>query len=1781
METPRLALQPSRVPDLLLIGGLAAALVHAAMARYAVGMARPAATLVEIGTTLLVAGPAAYWRTVIAPRRPADGVSRHAVRGALLKAGVAQIGGLLITLGALNWQTDTIESAAELRFARAVERVHSEVERRLVMPLSGLHALKGAYAVDHDFNRRTFHAAVEARDVSKEFPGVRGLGFLRLVRGAGGLPDGYRVAYVEPDTAPLTTLGPDLVAQPSARDAIALAIGSGNGSAALSGPVTLPAPQTDGHGLLYLLPVYAPESPRPGKAQGAAGPTPRLGGLLCAQVAVAPLMKGIADEADGLLAVELIDTATRTSLFDSGPVESADAMSVSPRRVGRLTIAGRDIEVRLRTTPVFVASIDRRAVVFTGVGGVLMTLLMTVSVWLLAAGKSRAEHLARGMTAELDRLARVARHTSNAVTMSDAQRHIIWVNEGFTRLTGYALDEAIGHTPRELLGSENADPGARRALSQALKDGTGCRVEILSRSKHGHEFWVCTEVEPIRDAAGVLTGYIEVGSDITEQKRVQFALEAALRETDALLRTINDHSIVSIADRAGTIVHANDAFCAISGYAREELLGRDHNIVNSGFHPPSFWREMWRAIGQGEPWRGVICNRSKSGAIYWVDSMIAPVRGADGRIEKYVSIRHDVTADRLARQNLVAVTDRLRAAIEGSSDGIWDWTDMRSDARWFSPRCFTILGYEPGELPEDVETFNRLLHPDFVDDWRRGVELALADDTPFQLEYQLRHKSGEYRWVRTHGKVYRDAEGRAIRMAGSLQDIHEHVVSQQELLRELARRRQVEEALRASQSFLDRTGRVGGVGGWEVDLRSSAVTWSQQTRVIHEVDGDYLPTLDRALGFYARDARPQIEAAMARAEHHGTPWDLELPFITARGRPIWVRVVGEVEFDGDRPVRLLCATQDVTARRALKERLRQSNALLSGVLENLPCGVLVVDADSRVILHNTQFRHLMDLSNERIATPGFDCLEIIRGGTSSHGAAGAPDHPQIRNGRPGRFEQERPNGVVIEVVCAPLPSGGLIATFTDISERKRAEASALQSEALMRGAIEAVNEAFVVYGPDDRLVFCNDKFRAIAGQSGVDVVPGATFEEMIRAGVQAGNFPEAAGRVDEWVAERLAIHRAGYEPIVEALSDGRWMRVADRRMPDGHVVGFRIDITDLMQAKQAAEAASQAKSQFVANVSHEIRTPLNGILGMLTLLQRTPLTREQRDYADKTQRAARSLLALLNDVLTFSKAEAGKTVIDPKAFSVAAVVDEVADLLRAGLGEKPVTLRVELDPALPPAVWGDDLRLRQVLGNLGGNATKFTEVGEVALQVSVQQAGPRSVLLRFAVCDTGVGIAPEHQVKIFEGFSQAETSTTRRFGGTGLGLAISQHLVCMMGGEIRLDSVLGLGSRFWFELQLPLADLNRPTLPADEPVSMRRLLGMRVLVVEDNAINQQIARELLEAEGALVTMAHNGQCGVDAVIAANGAFDVVLMDIQMPVMDGVTATARIRERYDRERLPVIAVTANVMEAERAACSAAGMNDHVGKPYDLRELMSALLRHGKQAPAMRADARSDVAAHLSEAAQTLARHAGAAVGHAVDRLGGRIDIYERALASFEAEVADLPGTLETLVSQGEHTAAQRLLHTIRGTATALGLSGLAAVAMDNEARLGAPAGADAGVQAMATAAAAACIDIRRLLAMLGDEAGDRTAVLPATESAMSPGRLAELLARLEAADMGAFDLIDDITPPSAPALRASWQSLLAAIDALEFEAAASQCRALMAASACLSSGTSTSTCNEIP
>ena len=473
---------------------------------------------------------------------------------------------------------------------------------------------------------------------------------------------------------------------------------------------------------------------------------------------------------------------------------------------------------------------------------------------------------------------------------------------------------------------------------------------------------------------------------------------------------------------------------------------------------------------------------------------------------------------------------------------------------------------------------------------------------------------------------------------------------------------------------------------------------------------------------------------------------------------------------------------------------------------------------------------------------------------------------------------------------------------------------------------------------------------------------------------------------------------------------------------------------ELREATEAAESANAAKSEFLAHMSHEIRTPMNAVLGLAQVLEREPLPAHQRDMVARIRTAGQSLLAILNDVLDLSKIEAGQLRLEPRPFDLASLLANLDSLMGQVARAKGLTLHLVAPTTPLGPLMGDGLRLEQVLFNLTGNAIKFTEQGEVTVTVNLTAETDQGVCLRFDVSDTGIGIAPEAIGRLFAPFTQADGGIGRRFGGTGLGLSICKRLVELMGGEIGVHSEAGRGSTFWFTLPLQRASadaIEALRTPPSVVASGPRLVGAQVLVVDDSAMNRDLVERALRLEGATATLAADGQQAVQILRTRPQGFDAVLMDVQMPVMDGLCATRLIREELGLLTLPIIAFTAGVRDDQQAAARAAGANDVLPKPMDLDQMAIVLATWIHPSPS--ATTTPAPVGAPTEMDDEFPDIPGIDRKRAAQRLGDDREMFLDLLKMFVAEYTDAVAQTRDDLAAGDRVKAARRMHTLRSSA----------------------------------------------------------------------------------------------------------------------------------------------------
>jgi signal transduction histidine kinase/ActR/RegA family two-component response regulator len=754
--------------------------------------------------------------------------------------------------------------------------------------------------------------------------------------------------------------------------------------------------------------------------------------------------------------------------------------------------------------------------------------------------------------------------------------------------------------------------------------------------------------------------------------------------------------------------------------------------------------------------------------------------------------------------------------------------------------------------------------------------------------------------------------------------------------RKLARQR---DELAASRAFVSDVSELAGVGGWQIDLATNALSWTDGTRRIHEVPADYRPDVESAINFYAAEHQPIIRAAVERGLKNGTPWDLELDIITANGRRVTVRSNGRIEMRDGKPWRLLGAFQDIDGAVRIRDSLQRKSAQLDQVLSATGVGCWEWRIRTGEIIVDDRWLDLCGLERQDFERSPIRLWKRIVQASAMPEVDAA--HRRLVSGESDFEEMELPlrqrDGTIRWVLnresVVERDSAGaavrLVGTYQDITVRKRLEdvtaAHTAQLETMAR--IAGVG-GFQLDFATMRLTLDAQAHDALglarAASRDLHETLGETFAPDIATALLSAIEGVMFGR-DELDVEVPVVREAGV----------RWVRVIGRPVTeDDEVVGMTgalMDVTDkveqaaaLTAAVTAADAANAAKSDFLANMSHEIRTPMNGVLGMLGLLSQSALDEEQGDLVRTARTAAETLLALLNDLLDAAKLEAGQITLERLPVDLGGLVRDTLRLFSAGAEEKGLKLSAEIDPTLPPQIAGDPVRLRQILSNLISNAVKFTPAGAVTARVLWR--GDAGVEIEIA--DTGIGMDAAVMDRLFTRFAQADDTTTRRFGGTGLGLSICRGLVERMGGDIRVRSTPGEGSSFC--VRLPLAATVSCSVAARAGGGDAHALS--ILVAEDNAINQKLIRILLEQSGHRVMMVPDGEQALAAVEAA--CPDLVLMDRHMPAMDGVAATRAIRAMPGpASAVPIIALTASADATTRAACRAAGVDGFVAKPIE--------------------------------------------------------------------------------------------------------------------------------------------------------------------------------------------------------------------------------------------------------
>lgn len=760
----------------------------------------------------------------------------------------------------------------------------------------------------------------------------------------------------------------------------------------------------------------------------------------------------------------------------------------------------------------------------------------------------------------------------------------------------------------------------------------------------------------------------------------------------------------------------------------------------------------------------------------------------------------------------------------------------------------------------------------------------------------------------------------------------------------------VDQAARRSQQTLDLAEGMSGVGRWRLYVEDGRVEWSDEVYRIHGLTREtFDPNLDEVVAFYHPEDRPLVSAYVGAAIADGTDFSFRLRLNRQDGQ---TRIVVCKAMCSRGPAghvqSVFGVFQDITESQRTIDKAQANEARYRLLADSMADVVTRIRLDGSSSYISPAIEQLLGYRPREMA--GKSSLAFVHPDDHALILAAFADLVGGAQRRTLAHRAVRKDGTIIWVETsfqAVVDDTGAptetVAVIRDVTERRALEAALADSELRYRTLADNSSDILVRFGRDGLVRYVSPSCRSLGvdpetaiGQSVLTLIAPdhlANSEAIVAALFANADIDRAVRREHRVVGKNGAVVWLEGNPQVIRDENGEPVEIVSVLRD---VSARRAAEEALVEARRVAEASTEAKSQFLANMSHELRTPLTSIIGFSGLLNdHGGLPEAAAKYAARINSAGQGLLALINDVLDFSKLEEGGIVLDPHPCAIAEVIEDVRGLLSVQAGAKSLSLTSDIGPDVPGWVMLDELRLRQVLQNLIGNAVKFTSQGSV--RISLRSRGPDR--LRVEVADTGPGVSAEQQVRLFERFTQADASITRQYGGSGLGLSICRELVGLMGGEIGVNSAAGKGSTFWFEIGAAAATAPSPE-PVSEEASLSLLSDVRILVVDDHEHNRALVSALLSPLGVEVLQAAGGAEAIEACLTI--PFDLVLMDVQMPGMDGRLATAGIRASCERNaRTPIIALTAMNASSRAEDLFAAGMNDIVSKPIDPAALISAV------------------------------------------------------------------------------------------------------------------------------------------------------------------------------------------------------------------------------------------------
>ena len=1173
---------------------------------------------------------------------------------------------------------------------------------------------------------------------------------------------------------------------------------------------------------------------------------------------------------------------------------------------------------------------------------------------------------------------------------------VVYIQSADAKLLTYIspqIEQLTGYTPEERLANRNGNwialihPDDRdqvRAEDERTDEtGEPFRMEYRQQAKDGRYAWIREESVLVRDEAGEPLYWQGFLFDITERRRV----EDALRESEERYRTLVEHTPVityteTVADSSATS-YVIPQVERMLGYTAEELDETDPFWI--AMHPEDregVLAEDERTNETGEPFEVEYRVLHKDGRVVWVrDEAILVSTDEDGT-QHWQGVIYDITERKEAEEELQYREEWFRSLVQNSSDVI---VVIEADGtiKYQSPAAKMVLGLDT----EDLVGASLFEAVEFQPQDLANMQFALADllsrpGESISLEASVMHGDGSWRVLEVVAtNLLEDPAVNGI--VGNYRDV--------------TRRNEAQEKLRENEERYRLVARATNETIWDSDLLTDRQVWNGAVETMfgyparQETDSAWWED-----HVHPDDRERVVSRIDAVLETGGEMWSEEYRFRRADGT--YATVVDRayvMRDENGEPVRLVGSMMDVTERKRAEEEIRRLNEdleervrertvrlrdALTGLRESEERYSLVVegsndgiyDWDIRTggIFWNDRLFEIVSLTRQELTPTLGNFLSLVHSEDRETMSEAITAHLEDDRTFEVEFRFQPPSGE--ERTCitrgkAQRDEDGnpfrMAGTVTDITERKRVE----EVLRLRDRAIAASSSGLVITDPnlpDNPLIYVNPAFEEMTG---------FTAEEVLGSNCRFLQGEEGDREAISGLRDAIREGRDHTVVLRNYKKDGAlfWneLSVSPVRNERGeltHFVGVQNDITlrkqaeeeirsfndtlerrveerttQLEEATKAADTANRAKSEFLANMSHEIRTPMNGVIGMTELLMDTGLTREQSDYARTLRKSGESLLLIINDILDISKIEAGSVRLEKISFDLRTELEETLYALAERAQDKGLELTGFVEPGVPTALKGDSFRLRQVLTNLIGNAVKFTEEGEVGLRVELEEEAKDAVLVRFEITDTGIGMTGEQQRKLFEAFTQADTSTTRRYGGTGLGLTISKQLVELMGGEVWVESAPGEGSTFSFTASLEKQPVAAQTAQNHRP----DLRGLRVLVVDDNDTNRRILDKQVTSWGmrdGLTGDAFEALRMLKEARRSGIPYDVAILDMHMPGMDGIELAKRIKEAPELSQIRLVLLTSMGWRSDDPRAESAGLDAYLTKPVRQSELYDCLL-----------------------------------------------------------------------------------------------------------------------------------------------------------------------------------------------------------------------------------------------